>query len=265
MDGTVASRTGKLWNKQEEEALSRSWIKISQDSIAGTNQTSEVFWGRILEDSSISREVGAVQKKWKHIQACMMRYVAAVSTARRHERSGENDVNDVLLHTRAKQAYIVRGTDNKTQTPGPPFPYDHLYPILRDAPKFASVDRISSQSVIANPPASAASASQHVTTSASTDPPASSSSSHPNTSTPAPFIRPKGISVAKRDAAANRLTDAKTSLDGIKDRYAALEKRSEENREMLQRCLHLRTLEMLGEPPSPDTKSMLGRWKREFM
>ena len=41
--------SGVTWEKEEDEALARSWVAASEDSITGTGQKASKFWGRVFE------------------------------------------------------------------------------------------------------------------------------------------------------------------------------------------------------------------------
>ena len=38
-----------MWEKEEDEALSRAWVAASEDAIAGTGQKASKFWSRVFE------------------------------------------------------------------------------------------------------------------------------------------------------------------------------------------------------------------------
>ena len=41
--------SGVMWEKEEDEALARSWVAASEDSITGTGQKASKFWGQVFE------------------------------------------------------------------------------------------------------------------------------------------------------------------------------------------------------------------------
>ena len=46
----VSMGSGVTWEKEEDEALARSWVAASEDSITGIGQNkASKFWGRVFE------------------------------------------------------------------------------------------------------------------------------------------------------------------------------------------------------------------------
>ena len=41
--------SGVMWEKEEDEALSRAWVAASEDAITGTGQKASKFWSRVFE------------------------------------------------------------------------------------------------------------------------------------------------------------------------------------------------------------------------
>ena len=64
---------GKSWNRKEELALVRAWIRTSENPLVGTDEKAVVFWKAALEnfvslatDYRVDVESEAAQGRWKH-------------------------------------------------------------------------------------------------------------------------------------------------------------------------------------------------------
>ena len=49
LSNLVSMGSSVMWEKEEDEALARSWVAASEDSITGTGQKASKFWGRVFE------------------------------------------------------------------------------------------------------------------------------------------------------------------------------------------------------------------------
>ena len=66
----------EVWPPEQEAALAKAWVQISESKKYGNEQKSDGFWKRVLEHyantmGSTSRTVHGLATKWKTMNAAM--------------------------------------------------------------------------------------------------------------------------------------------------------------------------------------------------
>ncbi|XP_021988656.1 uncharacterized protein LOC110885283 [Helianthus annuus] len=129
------------WEPEEEYALTRAFIDVSEDPVISNNQSKTVFWNRIRElffdlmgrgdeyrlPDSISGKWTDINKKCTNFQTVYQRLFSGW-------KSGSND-EDIT------QAALVEYTEANGH-----FPYMRCWQILRHSPKWATVSTPSGRS-----------------------------------------------------------------------------------------------------------------------
>lgn len=129
---------GKNWSTNEDEALCRSWLDVSQDPVVSTNQKSETLYRRIRQkfveicqetnvaiDFELRGEKG-LKSRWSVINKGVCKFVGCVTQITSRQQSGFSP-QDVL-----REALLLYSTKEKS-----PFSLMHCYHILKDAPKWS--------------------------------------------------------------------------------------------------------------------------------
>ncbi|CAL2259735.1 unnamed protein product [Prunus armeniaca] len=128
---------GVNWKPQEDEALCRGWVSVSEDGTIGTNQSNDSFWLRVYQnflenDPGMSgaevRSPQAVASRFNIINQQCSLWKACLTKANARHVSGSN-LEDVDIN--AKTIFM---NDNKP--PNRPFKLYHAWQILKDCPKW---------------------------------------------------------------------------------------------------------------------------------
>ncbi|XP_012859018.1 PREDICTED: uncharacterized protein LOC105978146 [Erythranthe guttata] len=128
---TKALGRNKNWNMEEDEALCKAWLRVSEDAIVGTDQQRGRLWERIrVEFISIleydpGRNASGLAHRWKIIQHCVSKFSGYVRTIERAQRSGNNAEDNMIA---SKQLY----NDKEEHQ----FKYDSCWMILKDTSKW---------------------------------------------------------------------------------------------------------------------------------
>ncbi|GER55922.1 serine/threonine-protein kinase SAPK8 [Striga asiatica] len=88
----------KDWSKEEEIALTKAWLYVSEDAEVGNNQKGAAMWDRILEawkgnmgvTCITARNNNSLQLKWSKIQFAVSKFHAQYERLERHPQSGSN-------------------------------------------------------------------------------------------------------------------------------------------------------------------------------
>ncbi|KAL6272654.1 hypothetical protein ACE6H2_023346 [Prunus campanulata] len=138
---STKSQRGVNWRPEEDEALCKGWVSVSEDGAIGTNQASDTFWQRVYQkflenDLGISgserRTYQAIASRFKTINQQCSLWKACLTKANMNPRSGSN-LHDVDVY--AKTIFL---NDNKP--PNRPFKLYHAWEILKDCPKWNDIN-----------------------------------------------------------------------------------------------------------------------------
>ncbi|CAL8993495.1 unnamed protein product [Prunus brigantina] len=125
---STKSQRGVNWRLEEDEALCKWWVSISEDEAIGTNQANDTFWKCVYQkflenDSGISgpeRRTYQVIASWfKTINQQCSLWKTCLTKANTNPRSGSN-LHDVPLNR--------------------PFNLHHAWEILKDCPKWKDIN-----------------------------------------------------------------------------------------------------------------------------
>ncbi|CAL9004197.1 unnamed protein product [Prunus brigantina] len=138
---STKSQRGVNRRPQEDEALCKGWVSVSEDGAIGTNQASDTFVNRVyqkfLENDPGSsgperRTYQAIASRFKTINQQCSLWKACLTKANINPRSGSN-LHDVDVY--AKTIFL---NDNKP--PNRPFKLYHAWEILKDCPKWNDIN-----------------------------------------------------------------------------------------------------------------------------
>ncbi|KAJ9562166.1 hypothetical protein OSB04_007326 [Centaurea solstitialis] len=122
----------KLWSLDEEIALARSWVTISEDSTIGNYRNKDNFWGAIKADFDKRmnydfnvRSGDAIPTKAKMLLSTVAKFACVYNNPSNYRRSGETDID---LLNRAKDRF--HSEYHKA------FTHEHAWRQVKDCPKF---------------------------------------------------------------------------------------------------------------------------------
>ncbi|XP_055643784.1 uncharacterized protein LOC129779987 [Toxorhynchites rutilus septentrionalis] len=127
---------GKNWCPDEDEALCRAWLDVSQDAAVGINQRADNLYDRIhtkfleicVDNGVISipeRNSNSLKNRWHHINKCVSKFAGCLAQINGRQQSGASP-EDAF-----KKALTLYATSEKT-----PFNLVNSYRILESAPKW---------------------------------------------------------------------------------------------------------------------------------
>ncbi|CAL9000601.1 unnamed protein product [Prunus brigantina] len=123
------------WRPEEDEALCKGWVFVSENGAIGTNQASDTFWNRVYQkflenDPGISgperQTYQAIASRFKTINQQCSLWKTCLTKANMNPQSDSNLHDDVF----AKTIFL---NDNKPLNR--PFKLYHAWEILKDCPK----------------------------------------------------------------------------------------------------------------------------------
>ncbi|CAL9003886.1 unnamed protein product, partial [Prunus brigantina] len=129
------------WRPEEDDALCKGWVSVSEDGAIDTNQASNTFWKCIYQkflenDPSISgpkrRTYQVIASRFKTINQQCSLWKAGLTKANMNPQSGSN------LHDMDMCAKMIFLNDNKP--PNRPFKLYHAWEILKDCPKWNNIN-----------------------------------------------------------------------------------------------------------------------------
>ncbi|GER27699.1 NAM-like protein-like [Striga asiatica] len=134
-NSSQASLAKKDWTKEEEIALTKAWLYISEDADIGTNQKGAAMWDRILEvwresmgtECNLARNNNSLQLKWSKIQGAVSKFHSLYERLERHPQSGTNS-EDLIINA-------MRSYEDLHDTP---FKFIDCWKILIKNPKWCS-------------------------------------------------------------------------------------------------------------------------------
>ncbi|CAL2235736.1 unnamed protein product [Prunus armeniaca] len=101
------SQRGVNWKPQEDEALCKGWVSISEDGAIGTNQSNNSFWLRVYQkflenDPGMSgagvQSLQAIASRFKIINQQCFLWKACMTKANARHVSGSNLEDVVSTH-----------------------------------------------------------------------------------------------------------------------------------------------------------------------
>ncbi|XP_056697365.1 glutathione S-transferase T3-like [Spinacia oleracea] len=120
------------WSKAQDNLLVSGWLNYALDKIHGTNQTSEAFWGKIVDyynkhrkGSSDQRNDKQLNCRWGKIRPAVAKYCGCIDQAKQRKQSGENNLDITAL---ANEMYHSDMNED--------FKFDFAWERLNGQPKF---------------------------------------------------------------------------------------------------------------------------------
>ncbi|XP_020254358.1 glutathione S-transferase T3-like [Asparagus officinalis] len=141
----MASSRGKSFLQEEDQILCATWLEISQDPVLGSNQKKDKLWERIsaLFHERISN-VYTGHRSPKSLSCRMQLIMKAISKfrgcIRQVERLNPSGASELDINKRAR---IIFAEDPEEKRG---FLFDHVWPILKDAEKWANISVMPSAS-----------------------------------------------------------------------------------------------------------------------
>ncbi|XP_026400133.1 glutathione S-transferase T2-like [Papaver somniferum] len=118
---------------EEDVALTKAWLYVTQDAITGRDQPSDRMWNRIWgvwRDNMVNpdgRGWNALKCHWKGIQTQVCKFHGIYEMLERHPPSG-NKLQDIVMEAK----FLFEGNDKG------PFKYEHCWEIMKANPKWCS-------------------------------------------------------------------------------------------------------------------------------
>ncbi|SPR01551.1 unnamed protein product (mitochondrion) [Plasmodiophora brassicae] len=86
---------GGKWTQEEDTALARAWVVVSEDPIRGNQVKSSTFWGDIFQKfqaaiGETARTQGALQNRWTEINKSVQQFSGVLSKINALNESGTN-------------------------------------------------------------------------------------------------------------------------------------------------------------------------------
>ena len=97
---------GRTWRPKDDAALCVAWMGVSQDTITGAQQNSNLYWTRIHKDFlertaypplnvPSRRKANAIEKRWGSIREAVNRFHGCWDQVKARNKSGTNQVDVV--------------------------------------------------------------------------------------------------------------------------------------------------------------------------
>lgn len=121
---------GAKWTTQEDDALARAWVVVSEDPVTGNEQKSDSFWGLIHQNWSqcgSDRTVQALKNHWCTLQRCVQKFCGYLQRVEDLHRSGTTPTD-----TRAEALQMYLAIEKEV------FLYEGAWIILKSCPKWSS-------------------------------------------------------------------------------------------------------------------------------
>ncbi|KAH7858964.1 hypothetical protein Vadar_029879 [Vaccinium darrowii] len=121
------------WIKEEDEALCKAWLRISEDAVIGTDQPRGKLWERIQDEFNkimgheTERNTTGLMHRWSTLQSHINKYSGCVRKIERSPTSGFNLEDSIGA---AKKLYY--------QSEGHNFKWDGCWLILKDTAKWSN-------------------------------------------------------------------------------------------------------------------------------
>lgn len=132
-----ASKRGKKWSVEEDEALCTAWLNVSQDAATGTNQKIDTLYDRVYEMfveictsknyicNPELRAPSGLKARWRTISKSCGKFAGCLAQITGRQQSGASPADFI------KQALTLYNTSTNS-----PFTLLHAYKILEKAPKW---------------------------------------------------------------------------------------------------------------------------------
>jgi hypothetical protein len=133
----VRRSRGRNFSSAEDVKLCKAWIEVSQNSITGTDQRMETFWGKISDifnsgksaDDEDYRTPASLQSRWTTLQATVSKFCGTYQAVTNEQHSGwsPEDVLKEALHRYSEKSVRNQAFTSLT-----------CWELLRQYPKWAS-------------------------------------------------------------------------------------------------------------------------------
>ena len=132
----VSVGSGVTWEKEEDEALARSWVAASEDSITGTGQKASKFWGRVFEiyvgliPDGKERTSTACTARWGTMNQEVAKFCGLFAQVTSVPKSGWTEDKYI------EEAMELFKLEGKGKRLGKEFIFEGCWHILKEAPKW---------------------------------------------------------------------------------------------------------------------------------
>lgn len=131
---------GTSFKKEEDELLTKAWVRVSEDAVVGSDQKAEVFYRAVNEFYETikpayyqKRNVKSIERRLKKILAECLSFAGCVAKVNNAKPSGCNEDDVVHLGTALFNKIEISSV---TEDCGPPFKFMTCWSLLKDHPKF---------------------------------------------------------------------------------------------------------------------------------
>ncbi|KAL8217755.1 hypothetical protein R6Q57_021128 [Mikania cordata] len=127
-------KAAKRWSDEEEVALNKSWLTVSENPEVGNAQKRDGFYRKVTDHfhelmKDTSRTVDQIYSKWGNLNAAMKKWNGFYQQASMSRKSGEAD-NDVLKKTLKDYKKVVKSKG---------FPHMSAWELVRDSPLWCDI------------------------------------------------------------------------------------------------------------------------------
>ncbi|KAH7857718.1 hypothetical protein Vadar_015836 [Vaccinium darrowii] len=103
----MASSRGKSFTPEQDEAICRAYLCITEDPIIGNSQPRSQFWQRVLQQyqektNDVQRTEASIKARWQNIQKCCNKFRGCLRSIEALNQSGMTHQNEYDM---AKQTY----------------------------------------------------------------------------------------------------------------------------------------------------------------
>lgn len=97
----MASVRGKSFTPEQDEAICRAYLSITEDPIIGNSQPRSQFWVRVLQEykektNDNQRPEACMKSRWQIIQRCCNKFRGCLKNIEAMHQSGVTRQNQVI-------------------------------------------------------------------------------------------------------------------------------------------------------------------------
>ncbi|KAL8225173.1 hypothetical protein R6Q57_017730 [Mikania cordata] len=127
-------KAAKRWSDEEEVALAKSWLTVSENPEVGNAQKRDGFYRKVTDHfhelmKDTARTVDQIYSKWGDLNAAMKKWNGFYQQASMSRKSGEAD-NDVLKKALKDYKKVVKSKG---------FPHMSAWELVRDSPLWCDI------------------------------------------------------------------------------------------------------------------------------
>jgi hypothetical protein len=86
--GKVETNIIASWKEEEQLALCKAWVSVSENPLVGTEMKADTFWAKIKEQLKSARTTEACRGQWSDIQWSVQKFVGCFAKIESMNPSG---------------------------------------------------------------------------------------------------------------------------------------------------------------------------------